>query len=93
MDGEQQEYGDISVWQKIQLIQEWSPLISFGQAFLAEQDMFKKTVIVTDCLEWLASKSKTKLDDELVAKIDALLKTKQGEDFVRWLVSKIEGTA
>jgi len=86
-------YGDISVWQKIQLIQEWSPLISFAQGFLAERDSFKKTLIVNDCLEWLASKSKTKLDDELVQKLDDILKTKEGESFVRWIVQKIEGKA
>jgi hypothetical protein len=85
-------YGDISVWQKIQLIQEWAPLIKYGQDFLIEHDSYKKTVIANDCLEWLASKSKTKLDDELISKIDAILKTKEGEDFVRWVVSKIEGT-
>lgn len=83
--------GSISIWEKIRLIQEWSPILTYGQAFLSEHDTHKKTLIVADCCEWLAGKSGNKTDDELVDHISAVLKSPQGEALVRWVVSKIEG--
>lgn len=81
----------MSVWEKIRIIQEWSPLVTYIQSFLAVGDTHQKSLIVTDACEWLASKSQTKVDDELVAHIEAILKSPQGESFLRWVVDKIEG--
>ena len=88
---EQPNYGSLSVWEKIRLIQEWSPILTYGQAFLSEHDTHKRTLIVSDLCEWLASKSGTSTDDELVDHVAAILKSPQGEAFVRWIVEKIEG--
>ena len=81
-------YGDISVWQKIQLISEWSPLLSYGQRFLQEQDAAKKSVVVLDGIEWLSSKTETKFDDELAAHLSAVLKSDEGVALVKWVVGK-----
>jgi hypothetical protein len=83
-------YGSLSVWDKIRLIQEWSPILTFGQAFLAEHDTHRKTLIVANLCEWLAAKSNNQVDDELVDHITAVLKSPQGESLVRWVVAKIE---
>lgn len=85
--------GDLTIWQKIHLIQEWSPLLTYGQMFLAERDQYKRALVVSDCCEWLASKTGSKADDELVGLIEAVLKSPQGEALVRWSVAKLEGKA
>lgn len=82
---------DLTIWEKIRLLQEWSPLLTFAQAFLATTDAHDKVLVVTDAAEWLASKTPgTKVDDELVAHIAAVLRCPQGESLLRWLISKVD---
>jgi len=85
-------YEGLPIWEQIRLLNEWSPVLGFGQRFLAEHDVHRRTLIVADGLEWLAAKSKTALDDEAIQLIDAILRTPQGEALVRWVVAKLEGT-
>jgi hypothetical protein len=80
-----------TLWEKIKILQEWAPIASYAQDFLAERDPHKKSLIVADACKWLASKSDgTKVDDELVAHVTAILKSPQGESFLRWVVAKTE---
>lgn len=82
---------NLSVWDKIRLVQEWYPIVTYIQAFLATNDTHAKAVVVSDFCEWMASKSQTKLDDELVSHLTAVLRSPQGESLLRWVVEKIEG--
>lgn len=88
MSGEEQ-YQGLSIWEQIRLLSEWSPLFAYGQRFIGEADPHKKSVIVAEACEWLASKTRaTTVDDELVSLLSAILKSPQGEALVRWAVSK-----
>lgn len=87
---ELEQYGaNLNIWQQIQLLSTWSPLIGYGQRFANEADPFKKSLIVAEALEWLAAKTDAKLDDELVKLLGDMLKSQQGEAFVRWALSKV----
>lgn len=89
---EQSQYGDgLTVWQKLALIQAWAPLLTFAQQYINSSDPFAKAVVVSECAEWLAAKTDSGLDDELVKHLAAVLKTGEGEQLVRWVVAKIEG--
>lgn len=96
MGKDEPNYGglnNVTLWDKIRILQEWAPVATYVQAFLAEHDPHRKTLIVADACEWLASKSKnTKVDDELVDHITAILKSPQGESFLRWIADKIDGS-
>lgn len=83
-------YGDnLSVWEKIRILQEWAPVLTYVQAFLGVRDAHQKSLIVMDAAEWLASKTTgTKVDDELVSHLDAILKSEEGEAFLRWVLNK-----
>lgn len=84
------QYGDkLTIWDQIRFLSAWSPLLSYGQQFLAETDPVKKALIVADALEWLAAKTDSKLDDELVGLASAVLRTPQGEALVRWVMAKV----
>lgn len=83
------QYGaGLSIWEQIRLFQEWSPLIGFAQRFTSEPDAYRRSVIVVEALEWVASKTKSPLDNELVTRVVAIAKTPQGEDLIRWSLSK-----
>lgn len=74
----------------VRLAQEYWPLVTFGRALLAEQDGYKKALIVTDACEWLAARSKSRFDNEFVRLVTELLRTQQGEQLIRWALSKAE---
>lgn len=92
MSDDANQYEGLSIWDKMRLLSEWSPLISFGQRFVLEADTHRKSIIVAEACEWLASKTRaTTVDDELVSLLSAILKSPQGEALVRWAISKVDG--
>lgn len=84
---EEQNYG--SVWDRIRLINEWYPIAAYSQEFLKTTDPHKRAVIVVDCCEWLADKTGTQIDDELASHISAVLRSKEGEAFLRWAIERV----
>ena len=85
-------YGtNLNVWQQIQLLSAWSPLIGYGQRFVNELDPYKRSIIVGEACEWLASKTKAVTDDQLVWLVSDVLKTKEGEALVRFCLLQVEG--
>ena len=89
---EQAQYGNsLTIWEKLLLIQSWAPLITFGQRFAATPDPYAKSLVVSECCEWLAGRTDSGLDDDLVKHLAAVLKTQEGENLVRWVLSKAQG--
>lgn len=89
----EQNYEGLPVWDQIRLLQEWAPLIAYGQRLVSTADPYQKAVIVGDVLEWLASKTATKFDDQLAAHLTAVVKTHEGEALIRLLVSVAGGVS
>jgi HD-GYP domain-containing protein (c-di-GMP phosphodiesterase class II) len=56
-----------------------------------EIDPYRKSIIVSDAAEWLASKTNATADDQLVRLLADILKTQQGEALVRWCLLQVEG--
>ena len=78
------KYGaGLSIWQQIALLQAWAPLIGYGQRFVNEADPFKKGLVVAEAAEWLASRTDSKADDQVVKLLADVLKSPQGEALVR----------
>lgn len=75
---------------QVRLVQEYWPLLTLGRQALAEDDPYKRAMLLADAVEWLASKSRTRLDDEAVRLITELFRTPQGEQFIRWAINKAE---
>lgn len=80
-----------SVWDNLRILQEWGPLVSYIRDFLQTDDIHKKLETVANACEWLAAKSKTKVDDQLVRLLAAALRSPDGEALLRWLLAKING--
>jgi len=84
------QFGASLSWlDQIKLFQEWLPLISFGQRFMLEPDEYVRTIIVADACEWVAHKTHTGIDDQVVTLIASIMKTQQGEALVRFLLAQI----
>jgi hypothetical protein len=82
---EQAEYGNsLNIWQAIRLLQTWSPLLAYGQKFVQTIDPYQKGLIVGEAAEWLASKTDSQVDDQLVRHLAAVANTKEGEQLIRF---------
>ncbi len=89
-ENELNQYGASMSWlEQIRLLSEWSPLLAFSQRFMLEGDEYARAIIVADACEWVSHKTHTGLDDKAIALIVAILKTKAGEDLVRFLLAQI----
>jgi len=85
---EEQQYGTtLNIWQAIRLLQAWSPLLGYGQKFLAETDPYKKGLIAAEAAEWLAAQTDSDVDDQLVRRLATVAETPQGEDLIRYSLS------
>lgn len=88
---ELERYGaGLNIWQQLALLQAWSPLIGYGQRLVNESDPYKKSLIVAEAAEWLASKTDAKADDQLVKLLGDIIRTPQGEQLVRWCLLQVE---
>lgn len=88
---EAEQYGaGLSIWEKIALLNSFAPLIGYAQRLTAESDPFKKGLVIADACEWLASKTSSQADDELVKHLAAVLRTPEGENLVRWCLLQVE---
>ena len=83
----------MNIWDQLRLLQAWAPLIGYGQRFVNEVDPFKRGLVVSEACEWLASKTASQVDDQLVRHISEVLKTPQGEALVRFILLTVEGLA
>lgn len=80
----------LNIWQQLQLLSQWSPLIAYGQRFVNEVDPYKRSLIVSDAAEWLATKTNAQADDQLVRLVADIMRTPQGEALVRWALLQAE---
>jgi hypothetical protein len=80
----------MNIFEKVRLLAEWSPLISYLQRFAEEGDIHAKAVIVADAAEWLADRTQLEWDDELVDHLADILRSEEGEALVRWILSQLE---
>lgn len=88
---ELEQYGaGLNIWQQIALLQAWSPLIGYGQRFIAESDPYRKGLIVAEAAEWVAARTDAKADDAMVKMLAEIVRTPQGEALVRWVVAQAE---
>jgi hypothetical protein len=85
---EANRYGStLNVWQALRLLQTWHPLISYGQRFVGESDPYKQSLVVSEAVEWLATKTDSTVDDGLVKHLADVLRTKEGESLVRFVLA------
>jgi hypothetical protein len=85
------KYGaNLNIWQQLALLSQWAPLVGLAQRFVNESDPYRKSLVVSDGCEWMASKTAAQVDDQLVRLLADILKTPQGEALVRWCLDQTE---
>ena len=80
----------MNIFEKLRLLAEWSPLMTYMQRFAEEGDIHAKAVIVSEAAEWIAGRTDLEWDDELVEHVSDILRSEEGEALVRWILSQLE---
>ena len=92
MDAIDQEYGaGMPILDKLRLLAEWAPLLGRLQAVAEATDAKDRALRIVGLLRWAAGQSDTKLDDEALAHIEAVLRTKEGEALFLWVAGLVGG--
>ena len=73
----------------IKLVVEWLPAIHFLRAIGAAQPGHDRALEVIKLTEFLASKTDSPIDDELVQLIKAIMVTPQAQQLVDYLTEKV----
>jgi hypothetical protein len=74
---------------KLRILVEWSPVVALVQDISGAKDNKTKTLAVMGLLEFLSSKTPVRFDDELIAKIEAILLTNEGMALVDWIAAMV----
>ncbi len=80
----------MNIFEKLRLLAEWSPLLTFAQQLAHEEDIHAKAVVVAEAMEWVASRTEIEWDDELASHISDILISEEGEAFVRWILDRMQ---
>lgn len=93
MDNNEEQFGaGMSLFAKLQLLSEWSPLLTRAEAIMSAQTPQEKALAVVSAARWAAGKTtSTQIDDEALEHIEAVLKSPEGAAAYAWLVAKIKG--
>lgn len=78
-----------SITNNIKLLIEWAPILSIMSAIGAAKQGQEQALQVAKLAEFLASKTQTKIDDELVRVISAILLTAEGAALVAYLTDLV----
>jgi hypothetical protein len=72
----------------VRLLVEWAPLLGYAKRLSAAVDDGGRADTIADAIEWLASKTGNRLDDELARLVAAVLHTPQGAALAGWIADK-----
>ena len=89
---EEEIYGaNFPLIDKLRMLAEWAPLLARLQEVAAAKTPQEQALAAVSVAQWAAGKSENQIDDEMLAHIEAVLKTEAGAEFLEWAIEKIMG--
>lgn len=85
MDENEQVCG-MSIIDKARLLMEWAPLLAKLEVVAAAKTPHEKAVAIVGVLRVAADKTATEKDDNVLDRIEAILKTPEGMALVDWFI-------
>ena len=79
--------GGMSIVDSLKMLQQWGPFLMKLKDVALAASPRDKALAILDALEVAAGKTTTTIDDEVVAKLEAALKTPEGGQLFDYLVS------
>jgi hypothetical protein len=79
-----QMYGSLSIIDKVRLLAAWAPLLAKLEAVALAKTPAEKALALVAALRLAADKTKTDKDNDVLDRIEAVLKTPEGQALVEW---------
>jgi hypothetical protein len=89
LDDERYGAGGFPILEQLKLLAQWGPLLGRLQAIAVAPTPKDKALAVLDALAFAAGQTTTKIDDEAVANLEAVLKTPEGAALFNWIVTLV----
>lgn len=93
LDDERFGAGGIPILEQLKLLAQWGPLLGMFQAVALAPTPKDKALAALQAFEFAAGKTDTKIDDEIVAHFEAVLKTPEGAALFNWAVTLVKVAA
>jgi hypothetical protein len=77
-------YGGLSIIDKVRLLAAWAPLLAKLEAVALAKTPAEKALALVAALRLAADKTKTDKDNDVLDRIEAVLKTPEGQALVEW---------
>lgn len=78
------------MFEKIRLLAEYAPLLGYAQDIGATKDPHERALIAIEAASWLARRSETTVDDEVLSMIKEVLESEAGERLFTYIVDSIK---
>jgi len=79
----------MSWFDKLRLLAEIGPLLGHLQVAFGKEDAHEQALALIAAAKWAAGRTATPIDDEVLAHVEAILRTTEGRDFFRYTVAKL----
>jgi len=80
----------MTIFDKIRLISEYAPLLTYLQKLSEADEMTDKVSVAADAAEWIATKTELEWDDEVVSLVADILRSDEGSALIEWIVEKMK---
>ena len=74
--------------EKLRMLAEWAPLLGQLQTVMVSQSPQDKAQAIIDAAQFAATKSPTVLDDEFLVRLEAILRSDEGQAMFAWVLDK-----
>ena len=85
-----EETPTMNIFEKIRLISEYAPLLTYLQQLADADEMTDKVSVAADAAEWIATKTELEWDDEVVSLVADILRSDEGAALIEWIVEKMK---
>ena len=79
----------MNIFEKIRLISEYAPLLTYLQQLAEADEMTDKVSVAADAAEWIATKTEMEWDDEVVSLVADILRSDEGGALIEWIVERV----
>lgn len=93
LDDERFGAGGIPILEQLKLLAQWGPLLGRLQTIAQAPTPKDKAIAVLEALEFAAGKTATQIDDQVIAHLEAILKTEEGAALFNWIVTLVKVAA
>lgn len=93
LDDERFGAGGMPILEQLKLLAQWGPLLGRLQTIALAPTPKDRALAVLDALQFAAGNTKTTIDDEVIAHLEAILKTPEGAALFNWVVALVKVAA